>query len=103
MISGPELTMMHVTGVALPMRRYVLGTESGAMYVFHCRWEAGANENAYVTHESARFNLIRGIWAGRGNHGQKVIEIFVSGCSDPKQATAALVRHLEKMIVVGKS
>jgi exosortase len=103
MISGPELTVMKINGVALPIRSYVWGMENGAMYVFHCRWEAGVNENAYVTHESARFNLIRGIWTGRGNHGQKVLEFFVSGCSDSKQAKAALVRHLEKMIVVEKS
>ena len=79
MVSGPELTMMNIHGVALPVRSYVFGTESGAMYVFHCRWEAGVNEDAYVAQEGARFNLIRGIWAGRGKYGQKTLEIIVSG------------------------
>jgi exosortase len=100
MVSGPELTMMNVRGVALPVRSYVFGTESGSMYVFHCRWEAGVNEDAYVAHESARFNLIRGIWAGRGNHGQKVLEIIVSGYADIEQAKAALGRQLQTLIKV---
>jgi len=103
LVSGPELTMMNIKGLSLPMRSYVWGANGVPIYVFHCRWEAGLNENAYVTHESARFNLIRGIWAGRGNHGQKILEIFVSGCSDLDLAKAALARHLEKMIVVEKS
>lgn len=103
MVSGPELRMMHINGVALPVRSYVFETEGGeAMYVFHCRWEAGVNEDAYVTHESARFNLVRGIWAGRGNKGQKVLEIIVSGYADSGQAKAALVRQLQTLIKVEK-
>jgi len=100
MISGPELTMMNINGVALPVRSYVFQTGSGAMYVFHCRWEAGAREDAYVAHESARFNLIRGIWAGRGNQGQKILEIVVSGYANARQAKAALERQLERLIKV---
>ena len=72
------------------------------MYVFHCRWEAGVNEDAYVAHESACFNLIRGIWAGRGKYGQKVLELIVTGCPDAEQAKAALRRQLETLIKVEK-
>ncbi len=100
LLSGPELTMMNVHGVELPVRSYVFETAGGPINVFHCRWEAGVDESAYVQHESARFNLIRGIWAGRGNKGQKVLEIIISGMDDPAQARAALVRQLEKMITV---
>jgi len=92
--------MINIGGVALPVRSYVFGTDSGTMYVFHCRWEAGVNEDAYVAHESARFNLIRGIWAGRGKQGQKIIEIVVSGYADSEHAKAALVRQLEKLIKI---
>jgi len=103
MVSGPELTMMHINGVALPVRSYIFGTgNADPMYVFHCRWEAGVNEGAYVAHESARFNLIRAIWAGRGNKGQKVLEFIISGYEDTGQAKAALVRQLQKMIRVKK-
>ena len=100
MVSGPELTMMNVHGVELPVRSYVFQTARGSINVFHCRWEAGADESAYRQHESARFNLIRAIWAGRGNKGQKVFEIIVTGMDDPAQARAAMVRQLEAMIKV---
>jgi hypothetical protein len=103
MLSGPELTIMHINGVALPIRSYEFGTGNGdTMYVFHCRWEAGVNEDAYVAHESDRFNLIRGIWAGRGKYGQKVLEFIISGVGDSDQAKAALVRQLEKLIRIEK-
>ena len=100
MVSGPELTMMNVHGVELPVRSYVFDTAGGPINVFHCRWEAGVENSTYVEHESARFNLIRGIWAGRGNKGQKVLEIIISGYEDSEQAKQALGRELEKMIKI---
>jgi exosortase len=100
-ISGPELTMTNINGVALPIRSYVFGTAGGgSFYVFHCRWEAGVNEASYVLHESGRFNLIRGIWAGRGKFGQKILEVIITGCPDADQAKASLVRQLQTMITV---
>jgi exosortase/archaeosortase family protein len=104
MISGPEMTMVNVNGVALPIRNYVFAAESGGnAYVFHCRWEAGVNEAAYVLHESGRFNLIRSIWAGRGKFGQKILEVIITGCPNAAQAKAALVKELPKMISVESS
>ena len=100
LLSGPKLTMMNVHGVELPIRSYVFETEAGIIQVFHCRWEAGVGSEAYVEHESARYNLIRAIWAGRGNQGQKVLEFIVSGMDDPEQAKQALARQLEKLIKV---
>jgi exosortase len=102
LVSGPELTMMNVHGVELPVRSYVFETAAGPINVFHCRWEAGVDERAYVQHESARFNLIRAIWAGRGNQGQKVLEFVILGMDDPEQAKQALARQLEKLIKVEK-
>jgi exosortase/archaeosortase family protein len=102
MVSGPELTMMNINGVALPVRSYTFETEGNAMYVFHCRWEAGVKADAYVAHESARFNLVRGIWSGRGKFGQKILEIIISGCPDAGQAKAALARELQTMIKAEK-
>ena len=100
LLSGPKLTMMNVHGVELPIRSYVFQTEEGIIQVFHCRWEAGVGSEAYVEHESARYNLIRAIWAGRGNQGQKVLEFIISGMDDPEQAKQALARQLEKLIKV---
>ena len=100
LLSGPNLTMMNVHGVQLPIRCYEFQTPEGLIQVFHCRWEAGAGEQAYVAHESARYNLIRAIWAGRGNKGQKVLEVIITGMADPEQAKAALKRELDKLIKV---
>jgi exosortase len=100
MTAGPELTMMNINGVELPIRSYVFQTDNGPIQVFHCRWEAGVESKDYVGHDSARFNLVRAIWAGRGNKGQKVLEVIISGQTDPEQAKVALRRELEKMITV---
>jgi hypothetical protein len=100
LISGPKLTMMNIHGVELPIRSYTFESDGQLLQVFHCRWEAGVESDAYVTHESARYNLMRAIWAGRGNKGQKVLEFVVSGMEDPEQAKAALVQQLEKLIQV---
>ena len=102
LLSGPKLTIMNVHGVLLPIRSYEFQTENGVVQVFHCRWEAGVGPDAYVAHESARYNLIRAIWAGRGNKGQKVLEIVISGMDDPEQAKQALARELGKLIKVEK-
>lgn len=100
LLSGPQLTMMNVHGVKLPIRCYEFQNSEGVIQVFHCRWEAGEQSSAYVAHESARYNLIRAVWAGRGNQGQKVLEVVISGMSDPEQAKAAVARQLDKLIVV---
>jgi len=99
-ISGPILAMMNVHGVQLPIRCYEFQTPEGLIQVFHCRWEAGEQSDAYVAHESARYNLIRAVWTGRGNKGQKVLEVIITGMTDPEQAKAALERELDKLIVV---
>jgi len=100
LLSGPDLTMMNVHGVELPIRSYRFQTGNGIAQVFHCRWEAGAQTGAYVTHESGRFNLIRAIWEGRGDKGQKVLEFVIVGMNDPEQAKQALARELDKLIEV---
>jgi exosortase/archaeosortase family protein len=102
MTAGPELTMLNVNGVDLPMRHYVFETADGPLQVYQCHWEAGLDKNSYTAEESGRFNLIRGIWAGRGNQGQKVLEIIISGYDDPALAKQALLRELNQMIAVKK-
>ena len=98
--SGPKLTIMNVHGVELPIRSYEFQTPEGVIQVFHCRWEAGEESSDYVAHESARYNLVRAVWAGRGNQGQKVLEVIITGMADPEQAKQALERELDRLIKV---
>jgi exosortase len=98
--SGPEMMVMNIKNIELPMRHYVFENSGGDIQVFQCRWEEGMSRQAYVLDETSEFNLVRGIWAGRGNHGQKVIEFIISGYGDSNQAKAAFERQLQTMIKV---
>ena len=100
MVSGPTPAGLEVHGVYLPMRSYVFESSNGKLQVFQCHWEPGVN--AVYAEESGRFNLVRGIWAGRGNKGQKVLEVIITGYDDPEQARQALVRQLDALISVEK-
>ena len=102
MVSGPELMVLDVNGVELPMRHYVFDSSNGPLQVYQCQWQAGMGKDSYTADESSRFNLIRGIWAGRGNKGQKVLEIVTTGYDDPVPAKTALVRELANLIQVQK-
>jgi exosortase/archaeosortase family protein len=101
--TGPQLNFVNIHGVDLPIRSYVFANDNSLVQVFHCRWEAGADRSAYVQNESARYNLIRAVWAGRGDRGQKVFEVIISGISDPQQAWEDLTNQLNQMIVVKSS
>jgi hypothetical protein len=70
------------------------------LQVYQCHWQAGMGSNTYTADESSRLNLIRSVWAGRGNKGQKVLEIIITGCDDPELAKQALMRQLVKLIKV---
>ena len=100
LLADPDLTVIKVNGVELPMRHYVFSSSSGPLQVYQCHWEAGLDQDSYTASESARFNLIRGVWAGRGNQGQKVLEIIITGYDDSELARQALVHQLDKLIKV---
>ena len=100
--SGPELMLFEVNGVELPMRHYVFDSSVGPLQVYQCHWQAGMGKDTYTADESSRYNLVRGIWAGRGNKGQKVLEIIITGYDNPEVAKQAMVRQLDKLIKVEK-
>ncbi len=102
MESNPNLFVVTVDGIKLPMRHYIFDSDGGPLQVYQCRWDAGEATDTYTADESSRFNLIRAVWAGRGNKGQKVLEVIISGQKDPKLAKAELERELPKLIQVEK-
>jgi len=100
MTQEPKLEIITVHGVELPMRHYVFESPEGKLQVFQCHWEAGLGKDTFTAEESSRFNLIRGVWAGRGNQGQKVLEMVLIGNDNPELAKKALILQLEKIIRV---
>jgi exosortase/archaeosortase family protein len=98
MSAGPTLNIVKVHGVDLPLRHYTFETAAGPLQVFQCHWEAGIDNEHFTADESSRFNLIRGIWAGRGNQGQKVLQIIVSGYNNPEDAEKVLIPVLDRVI-----
>jgi hypothetical protein len=102
MISGPTLTMLTIDNIDLPMRYYLFNGPQGLMQVFQCHWDPGIGKQAYAD-ESSRLSLVRSVWTTRGNKGQKVIEIVITGCNDPKVAQEELIQQLQKLIKVDKT
>lgn len=102
MVAGPVLSFLKVHDLDLPVRAYTFDGPDGRLQVFQCHWEPGADEEAYA-HESSRFNLLRGVWTGRGDKGQKVFEIVITGSDNAQSAKQELARELEKLIKVEKS
>jgi exosortase len=99
-LSDPKLTLLNVKNVVLPVRSYEFKTDGKLVYVFQCRWEAGTRPDSYIKNDSTRFGLIRGIWAGRGNKGQKVLELAAFGFDSPDSAAAALNIQLHKLVTI---
>jgi len=102
MLSGPVLTLLHVHDLVLPMRSYVFDGPDGTVQVFQCHWQPGENDQAYA-YESSRWNLVRSIWAGRGDKGQKVLEFVLSGYDNTESAKEALTKELKQLIKVERS
>jgi len=102
MVSGPTLMMLNIDNIDIPMRYYLFDGPDGPMQIFQCHWEPGVGKDAYAD-ESSRLSLVRSVWTTRGNKGQKVIEIVITGCDDPKVAKEALVQQLQKLIKVDKT
>jgi exosortase len=98
MTAGPRLRIITVHGVDLPMRAYTFQGSGPPLQIFQCHWEAGQSREHFTADEASRFNLVRAVWAGRGNQGQKVLEVILSGYDDMDQAEAALVKRLETLI-----
>ncbi len=103
LLSGPELMVENVDGVDLPFRHYVFRSSEGVVQVYQCHWEAGLDKRYFTADESSRMNLIRGVWAGRGNKGQKVLELILWGYDNADLAKKAFEAGLKTLIKVEPS
>jgi hypothetical protein len=85
-------------GIQLPFRSYVFERDGDSIHLFYCRWEDRPSKEMNVGEERIRVALLRSVWTGRGNGGQRVLEVAIRGIADQTEADAAFTRELEKLI-----
>jgi len=102
LVAATPMRFYEVHGIRLPFRAYTFGTAEQTVHVYYCRWEDRAVESFYATEGAGRYARLRSVWAGRGNCGQRVLEVAVWGIADADAAEAAVRQELEKLIVVEK-
>jgi len=98
----PDLTYLSVRGLNLPFRKYILTDGGQIVYVFYCLWEDRGRDQSFQTTKLTYGNRLGPVLQGRRNVGQRSLEIVVQGISDAKDAEAAVLRQLEKLIKVEK-
>lgn len=98
-ISPPQSTEIH--GLRLPYRIYSFEQERGSVHILYSRWDDRASEQPFATEGVTRFNRLRSVWQGRGNHGQRVLSLAVWGAPRPDQARELLLTQLGKVVAAG--
>jgi exosortase/archaeosortase family protein len=97
-ISPPQFA--DIGGLRFPFRIYTFEKEGYTLYVLYSRWDDRAAEQSFATESPNRFNRLRSVWSGRGNHGQRVIGLALWGVSDAQGVCEQLVRQLQHVLVV---
>jgi exosortase/archaeosortase family protein len=97
-ISPPQFA--DLSGLRFPFRIYTFEKEGHTLYVLYSRWDDRAAEQSFATEGLTRFNRLRSVWSGRGNHGQRVIGLALWGVNDPQGAREQLIRQLQHVLVV---
>jgi hypothetical protein len=96
-----NLKPITVNEVVLPFRIYRVTDSQQAFYVFYCLWQDRSSSQAFdrediVSWRSRLMNVVQ----GRRNLGQRSLEIAVWGHNDARDAEAAVVGRLPKLIQV---
>jgi len=89
-------------GIQLPFCSYVFGRDGDSTHLYYCRWEDRPSKEMNVGEKRIRVALFRSVWMGRGNGGQRVLEVAIRGIADQNEADAAFTRELEKLIRIEK-
>ena len=89
-------------GTQLPFRSYVFERDGDSTHLYYCRWEDRPSKEMNVGGDAIRVALVRSVWTGRGNGGQRVLEVAIRGIADQNEADAAFTRELQKLIRIEK-
>lgn len=96
--AGPELITLSAGKLALPFQRYQFASEGRRADVFYCRWPDRGKLGGGLVGQSAWGDRVRNVWEGKGNFGQRVLEIVLWDYPDSASATAALRNALPSLI-----
>jgi len=91
----------HIGDVTLDAHSYLFGVPGRVLYVFYCLAEdrqPGEADPASTAQLMTWASRLEGVWAGRRNRGQQVLELVVTGPPDAGAAQAATARMLSEII-----
>ncbi len=100
LVSASDLKWFAVGDLRLPFRAYQVEEQGRPVHIFYCIWEDRAEDQAFETEHLTYGNRLAPVLAGRRNCGQRSLELAVWGIDDSKEAEAAVVRQLERLVVV---
>jgi exosortase len=100
LISSSELKWLRARDLELPFRAYVVEERGRLLYVFYRIWEERGERQDFKTERLTYGNRLAPVLAGRRNAGQRSLELAVWGIDAPQEAEAAVVRQLEKLILI---
>lgn len=98
LVSASELKQFPAGNLVLPFRTYVVEESGRPVHVFYCLWEDRAEGQSFKTERLTYGNRLAPVRAGRRNLGQRSLEVAVRGYEDPRNAEAAVVRQLERLV-----
>jgi hypothetical protein len=94
------LLYFDALGLNLPFRAYVFERGGAVLYVFHCIWEDGAEEQPGFG-SSKYLDRLKPVLNRKRNLGQRSLEIIVRGYSDMMTAENAVRLRLPHLIELG--
>ena len=91
---------LPVLGLDLPTHAYIFSLGERTLYVFYCLAEdRQTGDGPASTRRSLKsYQRLDGVWAGRRNRGQQVLEVVVAGPENEDEARAATIRMLSGAI-----
>jgi hypothetical protein len=98
LISGPAPTLVSVHGRQLPFSRYLFRSGPVALIVFHGILDSTAHGNSNGPDQAHAYDVFRGQSLPSNQVSREVLEIGVSGITDPVDAETALAKQLEKLL-----
>lgn len=99
--SPPKLYEVH--GLHLPFSHYVFRRGGEATHVFYCLWDDRRQGEPYM-HQSGGVweNRLKAVWQGRGNSGQRVLELALWGVPEASEAETKFISAVERLVVPGE-